>query len=167
MAKSCSRYVAKFTGYGSWKSCKAEERKNDMKIELNRLNDGFHLEAVNEQGKTVHIDASPDIGGTNQGMRPMQLLLAAMGGCSTIDVINILKKQKQPVRDIKITVDGEREKDAVPSLFVEVHVHFKLYGDLDQEKVSRAVSLSVDKYCSVAKTLSHKAKITYSFEILP
>lgn len=138
-----------------------------MKIELNRLNDGFHLEAVNEQGKVVHIDASPDIGGTNQGMRPMQLLLSAMGGCSTIDVINILKKQKQPLRDIKITVTGEREKDAVPSLFVEVHVHFQLYGDLDAEKVQRAVSLSVDKYCSVGKTLSYKAKITHSFEIFP
>ncbi len=138
-----------------------------MKIELNRLNEGYHLEAINEQGKTVHIDASPDVGGTNQGMRPMQLLLAAMGGCSTIDIISILKKQKQPLRDIKITVTGEREKDAVPSLFVEVHVHFRLYGELDQDKVQRAVSLSVDKYCSVAKTLSHKAKITYSFEILP
>lgn len=138
-----------------------------MKIELNRLNDGYHLEAMNEQGKAVHIDASPDVGGTNQGMRPMQLLMAAMGGCSTIDVISILKKQKQQLRDIKITVTGEREKDVVPSLFVEVHVHFRLYGDLEEEKVKRAVSLSVDKYCSVAKTLSHKATITHSFEILP
>lgn len=138
-----------------------------MKIELNRLNDAFHLEAVNEQGTTVHIDASPDIGGTNQGMRPMQLVLTAMGGCSTIDIINILKKQKQPLRDIKITVSGEREKDAVPSLFVEIHAHFRLFGDLDTEKVKRAVSLGVEKYCSVAKTLSHKAKITHSFEILP
>jgi putative redox protein len=138
-----------------------------MKIELNRLNDGFHLEAVNEQGKTVHLDASPDIGGTNQGMRPMQMLLSAMGGCSAIDVINILKKQKEPLRDIKITVTGEREKDAVPSLFVEVHAHFRLYGDIDHDKASRAISLSVDKYCSVAKTMSHKAKITHSFEIIP
>jgi putative redox protein len=138
-----------------------------MKIELNRLNDSFHMEAVNEQGKSVHIDASPDIGGTNQGMRPMQMLLSAMGGCSAIDVINILKKQKEPLRDIKITVTGEREKDAVPSLFVEVHAHFKLYGNLDRDKAARAVSLSVDKYCSVAKTMSHKAKITHSFEILP
>lgn len=138
-----------------------------MKIELNRLNDGFHLEAVNEQGNIVHLDASPDIGGTNQGMRPMQMMLSAFGGCATIDVINILKKQKQPLRDIKITVTGEREKDAVPSLFVEAHVHFRLYGNLDADKVERAVSLSVEKYCSVGKTLSYKAKITHSFEILP
>ena len=138
-----------------------------MKIELNRLNDGFHLEATNEQGNTVHLDASPDIGGTGNGMRPMQMLLAAFGGCATIDVISILKKQKQPLRDIKITVTGEREKDAVPSLFVEAHVHFRVYGNLDADKVERAVSLSVEKYCSVGKTLSYKAKISHSFEILP
>lgn len=138
-----------------------------MKIELNRLNDAFHMEATNEQGSSVQIDASPDIGGANLGMRPMQMLLAAMGGCSAIDVINILKKQKQPLRDIKIIVTGEREKDAVPSLFVEAHAHFRLFGELDNEKVKRAVSLAVEKYCSVATTLSHKAKITHSFEILP
>ena len=108
-----------------------------MKIELQRLNDAFHMEATNEQGKSVHIDASPDIGGTNQGMRPMQMLLAAMGGCSSIDVINILKKQKQPLRDFKVTITGEREKDVVPSLFTEVHAHFRLYGDLDAEKCRR------------------------------
>ncbi|MFZ6014560.1 MAG: OsmC family protein, partial [Bacteroidota bacterium] len=115
----------------------------------------------------VHIDASPDIGGTNQGMRPMQMLLAAMGGCSAIDVINILKKQKQDLRDIKVTVSGEREKDAIPSLFVAVHAHFKLFGNLEQEKVNKAVSLAIDKYCSVARTLEAKAKVTYSVEIVP
>lgn len=137
-----------------------------IKIELSRLNDAFHMEAKNEQGNTVHIDASPDIGGTNQGMRPMQLLLSALGGCSSIDIINILKKQKQPLKDIKVSVTGEREKDVIPSLFTEVHAHFKLYGDLDPDKVQKAVTLGVEKYCSVAKTLEYKAKITYSFEII-
>ncbi|MEJ1240185.1 OsmC family protein [Chryseolinea sp. T2] len=137
-----------------------------MKIELNRLNDGFHLEAVNEDGRTVHIDASPDIGGTNQGMRPMQLLLSALGGCSSIDVINILKKQKQPLKDVKVTITGEREKDVVPSVFVEAHLHFRIYGDVDEEKARKAIDLGVDKYCSVAKTMSPKATITHSFEII-
>jgi putative redox protein len=137
-----------------------------IKIEINRVNDGFHMEAVNEQGNVVSMDASPDIGGTNQGMRPMQLLLTAFGGCSSIDVINILKKQRQDLRDIKITVTGEREKDAVPSLYTEVHAHFKLYGNLDPDKAEKAVALSVEKYCSVAKTLEKTAKVTYSFEIL-
>lgn len=137
-----------------------------VKIELSRVSDDFHLEAVNENGNILHIDASPDIGGTMKGMRPMQLLLAAMGGCSSIDIINILKKQKQKLEDIKITVTGEREKDAVPALYTQVHAHFKLYGNLDQDKVKKAVSLSVEKYCSVAKTLEATAKVTYSFEII-
>jgi putative redox protein len=137
-----------------------------IKIELNRLNDNFHMEAKNEQGNAVHIDASPDIGGGNNGMRPMQLLLAAMGGCSSIDVINILKKQRQDLKDIKITVTGEREKDATPSLYTEVHAHFKLFGNIDADKAEKAVALSVEKYCSVAKTLEKTAKVTYSFEII-
>lgn len=138
-----------------------------IKIELNRLNDAYHFEALNEQGNKVHLDASPDIGGTNQGMRPMQLLLAAMGGCSAIDLISILKKQKQDLKDIKITVTGEREKDAVPSLYTEVHAHFRLFGNIDLEKAQKAVNLAVDKYCSVAKTLEVKAKITHSIEVIP
>lgn len=138
-----------------------------IKVELNRLNDAFHFEAVNEAGNKVHIDASPDIGGTNKGMRPMQMLLAAMGGCSAIDLISILKKQKQDLRDVKIAVTGEREKDAIPSLYTEVHAHFLLYGKLNEEKVRKAVSLAVEKYCSVARTLGTKARITHSFEILP
>jgi putative redox protein len=77
-----------------------------------------------------------------------------------------LKKQKQDLKDIKITVTGEREKEAVPSLYTEVHAHFKLYGNLDQDKAQKAVSLSVEKYCSVAKTLEATAKVTYSFEII-
>lgn len=135
-------------------------------IQLNRLNDAFHFEASNENGNKVHIDASPDIGGTNQGMRPMQMLLAAMGGCSSIDIVNILKKQKQDLKDIKVTVTGDREEGAVPSLFVKVHAHFKLFGNIDKDKAEKAVSLSVDKYCSVAKTLESKATITHSFEIV-
>jgi putative redox protein len=96
----------------------------------------------------------------------MQMLLAAMGGCSAIDVVNILKKQKQPLADIKVTITGEREPDVVPSLFTEVHAHYKLFGNVDKDKATKAVSLAVDKYCSVAKTLEKTATVTYSFEII-
>ena len=139
-----------------------------IKIELNRLNDAFHFAAENESGKTVHLDSSPDSGGTNQGMRPMQMLLAAMGGCSAIDIIHILNKQRQPLKDLKITVTGEREKDAIPSLFRTVHAHYRFFGDLDRDKVEKAISLSIEKYCSVSQTLEKAgAHITYSFEISP
>ena len=136
-----------------------------MKIELRRLNDAFHLEAANEHGNTIHIDASPDIGGQHLGMRPMQALLSSRGACSAIDVINILRKQRQPLNDIHITVTGEREKDAVPAPFVKAHIHFKLYGDIDQDKAEKAVSLAVEKYCSVAETMA-ATTITHNFEII-
>jgi putative redox protein len=96
----------------------------------------------------------------------MQVLLAALGGCSVIDIISILKKQRQDLQDVKVTVTGEREKDVVPSLYTEVHVHFKLYGNVDKDKAEKAVNLSVDKYCSVAKTLEKTATVTHSFEII-
>lgn len=139
-----------------------------IKIELNRLNDAFHFSASNDNGNAVLLDASEDIGGTNQGMRPMQMLLAAMGGCSAIDVINILKKQRQDLKDLKITVTGEREKDAVPSLYQTVHAHFRFYGNLDPDKVEKAINLSIEKYCSVSRTLEKAgAVVTHSFEIFP
>jgi len=125
----------------------------------------YHLQASNEDGRSVDIDAAPSIGGGNKGMRPMQLMLASAGSCSSIDVISILKKQKQNLRDIIVEVNGEREKDKIPSLFTDVNLHFILFGDLDPDKVKRAVDLSVTKYCSALKTIEKTATITYSFEI--
>ncbi len=136
-----------------------------MQIKINRLNEAFHMQAVNEDGCTLSLDSSPDAGGQNLGMRPMQLLLAGIGGCSSIDVISILKKQKQPLEDIQITVDATRQQDKVPSLFEEIHITYTLKGNLDGNKVKRAIELSLEQYCSVAKILEKTAKISYSFEI--
>ena len=136
-----------------------------MKIEIQRKDGLYHMQAKNDTGNIVEIDGAPAIGGTNQGFRPMQLLLAAVGGCSTIDIVNILNKQKQVVEDIRISVEGEREPNVEPSLFRDIHVHFTLKGNLPDEKVKRAVDLSMGKYCSVAKTLEKTAKITYSYTI--
>lgn len=139
-----------------------------VRIELNRLNDAFHFSAENENGNSVQMDASTAAGGMNQAMRPMQMLLAAMGGCSAIDVIGILKKQRQDLKDLKITVTGEREKGAIPSLYQSVHAHFRFFGNLDADKVEKAINLSIEKYCSVSRTLEKAgARITHSYEILP
>lgn len=137
-----------------------------MKITLKRLDDAYHLEAENEDGRKIETDGSPAIGGSNKGMRPMQLLLAAAGSCSSIDLISILKKQKQELTNFEVEVTAEREKDKVPSLFTDVHVHYKLTGDLDDAKVSRAVDLSFYKYCSVVKILEKTAKVSSSYEII-
>jgi len=136
-----------------------------MQIEIQRLNDAFWMEAKNEAGNTISIDSSLEAGGSNLGFRPMQLLLAGIGSCSAIDIIDILKKQRQDLTDIKVQVDGEREKDKVPALWETIHVHYILKGNLEDEKVKKAVDLSMNKYCSVAKTLEKSANITYSYEI--
>jgi putative redox protein len=137
-----------------------------MKIALNRLDDAYHLEAVSEEGCKIETDGAVKIGGSNKGMRPMQLLLAAAGSCSSIDIISILKKQKQELKDFSVEITAEREKDKVPSLFTEIHIHYKLTGDLSEEKVKRAVDLSIDKYCSVVRILEKTAVVTSSFEII-
>lgn len=137
-----------------------------VKIEINRIDQDYRMEAFNEKGKSIIMDAGEADGGHDSGLRPMQLLLAAMGGCSAIDLISILRKQREPLRDLKITVTGERQQGVVPALYTEVHAHFRLYGDINQEKAERAVQLSVEKYCSVAKTLEKTATVTYSFEII-
>lgn len=137
-----------------------------MKISIQRLNDAVHMEASNEDGATLQMDGTSEIGGINGGFRPMQMLLAAAGGCSAIDLVGILKKQRQNPDDLKIEVTGERVSVDDYSEFKTINIHFILKGDLDEKKVARAIDLSLNKYCSVSKTLEKTAKITSSFEIV-
>src|SRR5450432_1150074 len=102
-----------------------------MKINLKRIDEDFNMEATNEDGNSLLMDGSPDIGGHGKGMRPMQLLLAAVGGCSAIDVILIIKKQKQIIESFEIEVDGEREKIEDYNLFRDICLHFKIKGQVD------------------------------------
>ncbi|MBK6520922.1 MAG: OsmC family protein [Bacteroidia bacterium] len=136
-----------------------------MKINVKRLNDNFHMEARNEDGNSIQMDSSPEIGGEGKGMRPRQLLLAAVGGCSAIDVILILKKQKQEIIDFDVEVEGESEKVEDHSLFRNITLHFKIKGNVDFDKAERAVKLSIEKYCSVSKTLEPTAKINYKITL--
>lgn len=134
-----------------------------MKVSVNRIDTNFLLEAENEEGRKIVMDAAEKIGGSNKGVRPMQVMLMALGGCSAFDIIHILRKQRQELEDIKIDVDGEREevKDGA-AVFKKIHVNFRLYGKIDSDKANKAVDLSVTKYCSVVKTLEHTATISYS-----
>lgn len=137
-----------------------------MKITINRLNDAVHMEAKNEDGVNLQMDGTHEIGGINGGFRPMQMLLAAAGGCSAIDVIGILKKQRQNPDEFKIEVTGERVDVGTYSEFKSIHIHFILTGShLEESKVARAIDLSLTKYCSVSKTLEKTATITRSYKI--
>ena len=133
------------------------------KIYLKRVDNAFHMEAANEDGRTVHMDAAEKVGGRNRGVRPMQMLLMALAGCSGIDILGILVKQRQQISDFKIEVEGEREQVKNGSaVFKTVNVLFRLKGRIDKQKAQRAAELSVDKYCSVAKTLRLAgAKVEY------
>ena len=136
-----------------------------MKIKIERINDASHMRAENDTGNTLEMDGSLDAGGNYAGFRPMQILLAAAGGCSAIDVISILKKQKQDLKTLKVEVDGNRIQKETYSEFDKINLHFILSGNLEESKVDKAISLSVNKYCSVSKALQPQAEITYSYEI--
>lgn len=124
------------------------------KIELSRVQGDFGFDASDENGHIIKIDSNPESGGQNYGARPMQLLLMGLGGCSAIDVIHILKKQRQEIRDYKMVINGDREAGKEPSLWKDINVEFHIYGNVDQDKAVKAVELSMDKYCSVSATLT-------------
>jgi putative redox protein len=136
-----------------------------MKVELKREDKDFHMVAIGSAGVPVHIDGAESIGGHNAGARPMELMLMSLGSCSVIDIISILRKQKIEIDDLTVSIDGERDPEAIPSLFTNIDVHFKFTGDLDESKVKRAVELSMEKYCSAAATLRKTAEITYRYTI--
>ena len=124
-----------------------------IEINLQRVNGDFGFEAKDANGHTVHMDTSDESGGTNFGIRPMQMLLMGLGGCSAIDIVMILKKQRQTIEDFSIKITGEREKGKEPSLWANTKIIFSLKGNIDKEKAYRACELSMNKYCSVAETL--------------
>ena len=124
---------------------------------------GFTI--TDAKGHTMKIDIPADQGGHGDGLRPMQTVLAALCGCSAVDVISILKKQRQPLTDLLIKVDGERQKGVEPALWEKVHLLFQITGDVEPGKASRAVQLSIDKYCSVAETL-RRAGATITWEVM-
>lgn len=113
-------------------------------------------------GHQITMDASSEVGGENLGPRPTEMLLSAAGTCSGIDIVDILTKMRLEVKSFSMEISGKRAED-FPRKFTEVHMHYRLNGDLPIEKVRRAVQLSVEKYCSVSNSLS--AIVTASFEV--
>ena len=124
-----------------------------IEINIDRKEGDCGFEATDANGHTIKMDTSPETGGVNFGVRPMQVLLMGLGGCSGIDIVMILKKQRQQVDNFSMKIEGERQSGKEPSLWKEVKIIFELKGDLDPEKAQRACELSMNKYCSVAETL--------------
>lgn len=135
-----------------------------MHIQLTRQNDAVHFTASNASGNTVEIDGKEVVGGVGAGFRPMELLLAAHAGCASMDVVSILKKQRQNLGDVQVSISGTRT-DATPSPFTSVDIHFTITGDVNEQAAERAVALAVEKYCSVGASLDPDIVITHSVEV--
>ena len=135
-----------------------------MEVLLNRLDQDFHFEAKGSSPIPVHIDAAEGIGGHNAGARPMELLLMGLGGCTAIDVILILKKQRQVVEDFQIRVSGDREKieGTEKTPFRKINIQFELKGQIDGSKALKAIQMSMDKYCSATAQLEPSSTITHT-----
>jgi len=133
-----------------------------MRITLERQNNATHFRARTPDGISLDIDGSADVGGMNIGIRPMQMLLAALGGCSGIDVVMVLQKKRQSIETMTIDVDGDRTSVEDHSVWTKINVTFTLTGAIEADKASHAINLSLGKYCSVAKTLEAFAAITYT-----
>ncbi|GBE09530.1 MAG TPA: OsmC family protein [Gammaproteobacteria bacterium] len=117
-------------------------------------------------GHAVVMDGAPEAGGRNLGVRPMEMVLLGLAGCTGFDVVQILKKARQPVSGCVVEISAERA-DAVPRVFTRIHVHYRVSGvALAEHHVQRAVSLSAEKYCSVSVMLGKSAEITHDFEII-
>lgn len=138
-----------------------------MKVYLKRINDAVRFEARNERGHTIHIEGSPNIGGEDSAPSPTELLLMSQAGCTAIDIVELLKKMRQPVDHLEIEVNGERAADQIPKIFTTIHLHYTIYGNVKPEKAEQAITMSITKYCTVSKMIDKVATITHSFEIIP
>ncbi len=133
-----------------------------MRIKLQNINGQFRFSGQGASDYTLFIDNSADHGGSNQGARPMELVLMALASCSAFDIVQILKKQRQKFHSFNISAEGKR-RNQVPAVFTSIHMTFEFIGPLEDAKVRRAVELSVEKYCSVYEMLKNSVHITWSY----
>ena len=128
--------------------------------------DNMSFVGESESGHSVVMDGPPDSGGRNMGVRPMEMVLLGMGGCTAFDLVLILQRQRQQVIDCRVELDADRADD-VPKVFTRIHVHYVVTGKgLDDKKVARAVEMTAEKYCSVSIMLAQSVDITHDYEIV-
>ncbi len=136
-----------------------------MNISVNWV-DGLLMVGKSDSGHTITMDGPPESGGENLGVRPMEILLLGVAGCTMIDVVTTLKKMRQDLSQLETKINAERATDH-PKVFTDIHIHFILKGqNLDEKKVDKAITLSAEKYCSASIMLGETATITHDFEVV-
>lgn len=136
-----------------------------MEITINRANQDVLFEVKNASNATAYVDGAPEIGGVDGGIRPMEMVLAAVATCSAFEIVNILKKQRQPLEDLSMTVKGTREKKGTAKPFAQIDVAFYVTGDVDDKKAERAADLAINKYCSAKASLDPAIQVNYTVNI--
>jgi putative redox protein len=127
-----------------------------------------HMSFVGEAGSghSIVMDGAPDVGGRNMGVRPMEMVLLGLGGCTAFDMVLILQRQRQAIIDCQVEIEAERA-ETTPKVFTKIHVHYIVKGSgLDPKKVERAVHMTAEKYCSVSIMLSASVELSHDFEIV-
>ena len=136
-----------------------------MNISVNWV-DGLLMVGKSDSGHTITMDGPPESGGENLGVRPMEMLLIGVAGCTMIDVVTTLKKMRQDLSHLETKINAERATDH-PKVFTDIHIQFILKGqNLDEKKVDKAITLSAEKYCSASIMLGETATITHDFEVI-
>lgn len=146
---------------------KIVEKKESLTPSVVRVKwiDGMRFVATDSMGHSIVMDASKQVGGESSGFSPLQLLLAALGGCTGIDIVHLMRKQRQQMDNLEIVVSGERVEEP-PRVYSNIHVEYRVKGkDIKETMVQRAIRLSEDKYCSVGAMLKAKAKVTSNYII--
>ncbi|MGB9857651.1 MAG: OsmC family protein [Dictyoglomaceae bacterium] len=129
-------------------------------------NGKMKFKGITPSNFTIEMDSTPEHGGDNEGPRPMELVLVALGGCTGMDVISILDKMKEKVESFEMNISAERAQDH-PKVYTKVHIEYIFKGEnLKEENIKKAIELSQIKYCSVSAILRGTAKVTYSWKIL-
>jgi len=135
-----------------------------MNLSVNWV-DGMLMVGKSHSGHSITMDGPIEIGGDNLGVRPMEMLLLGVAGCTMIDVVTTLKKMRQDLSHCETKISAERAQEH-PKVFTDIHIHFIVKGkDLDSKKVDKAIILSAEKYCSASIMLGKTAKITHDFEV--
>ena len=136
-----------------------------MNISVNWV-DGLLMVGKSDSGHTITMDGPPESGGENLGVRPMEMLLLGVAGCTMIDVVTTLKKMRQDLSHLETKINAERASEH-PKVFTDIHIQFILKGqNLDEKKVDKAITLSAEKYCSASIMLGETATITHDFEVI-
>lgn len=134
-----------------------------MNVTIKRVN-AAHFEAFTQSGHRIPLDGPADIGGENRGARPMEMVLVGLAGCSAVDILHILQKGRASVDDVEIEVAAKRA-DAIPAVFSEIHLRFRVSGSMSTAQAERAAMLSMEKYCSVARMLAPTVQITHEIQL--